>query len=390
MNESPLPATWNLDQLNRPPATFPAPGFEAPGVRALFYESVSCRGKPTRVFAWMGMPELKPGTTCPGVVLLHGGGGTAFDEWVRIWNRRGYAAIAMDQCGCVPERPEVKEGQTHERHPYGGPAGWGDSFDRTDDPVEDQWTYHAVAAAMAGHSLLAAQPGVDAGRIGVTGISWGGYLTSVVAGVDPRLKAAVPLYGCGFLGDDSIWKDETFPLKPEGAIRRWLKLWDPSRYLPQARMPMCWVSGTNDLAYSLESLKASYGLPPGPRSLCIRVEMPHSHVDGWRPDEIGVFMDSVLCGGESLPRIHGQGREGRRVWATCESVRPIVKVELCWTRATGHWMDRKWRITPARYDPATGRIEAELPPRSEAWYFNAFDDRNCVVSSPHEIVERGR
>jgi len=29
----------------------------------------------------------------------------------------------------------------------------------------------------------------------VTGISWGGYLTCIVAGIDDRLKAAVPVYG---------------------------------------------------------------------------------------------------------------------------------------------------------------------------------------------------
>ena len=35
------------------------------------------QGKPTRVFAYMGMPYVPAGRTCPGIVLLHGGGGTA-------------------------------------------------------------------------------------------------------------------------------------------------------------------------------------------------------------------------------------------------------------------------------------------------------------------------
>ena len=47
---------------------------------------------------------------------------------------------------------------------------------------------------------------MDRRRIGITGISWGGYLTCIVAGLDDRLKVAVPVYGCGFLGDDSVWK----------------------------------------------------------------------------------------------------------------------------------------------------------------------------------------
>ena len=40
--------------------------------------------------------------------------GQAFAEWVRIWNRHGYAAIAMDLSGHVPqtepyEPPDLKK-----------------------------------------------------------------------------------------------------------------------------------------------------------------------------------------------------------------------------------------------------------------------------------------
>jgi dienelactone hydrolase len=378
-----IAVTWPLDRLVQSPARFPAPGFSAPGVRALFFESVPYRSRPTHVFAWLGVPDAAAGQTCPGMVLLHGGGGTALDEWVRLWNARGYAAIAMDLCGCVPGRPETRHGGPHARHDFGGPPGWDASFDQTAEPIEDQWTYHAVAAAVAAHSLLAAQPGVDAGRIGVTGISWGGYLTSIVAGIDARLRAAVPVYGCGFIGHDSVWSDLEFAKRPADQVRRWLELWDPGHYLPEARLPMCWVSGTNDFAYPLSSLRKSYQLPPGPHTLCIRVEMPHSHPDGWAPAEIGVFMDSVVRAGVPLSRLGGCGRDGRTVWAVCEAARPLTRAELCTTRALGHWTDRKWTITPARIDAATGRIEADLPRRANAWFLNVFDDRNCVASTPH-------
>jgi dienelactone hydrolase len=381
------PVAWPLSVLFRPPATFPAPEFSAPGVQALFYESVTYRGKPTRVFAWMGVQKLASGQTCPGVVLLHGGGGTALDEWVRLWNARGYAAIAMDQCGCVPGAPETRQWGTHARHAHGGPAGWDDSFDRTADSIEDQWPYHAVAAGIAGHSLLAAQTGVDAGRIGITGISWGGYATCIAAAIDSRLRGAVPVYGCGFLGHDSGWSDGAFRTRPADQVRRWLDLWDPSQYLPHARLPMCWVSGTNDAPYPLSILQKSYQLPTGPRSLCIRVDMGHSHPHGWAPAEIGVFMDSLLRGGEPLPRLRDHGRDGNKVWAVCESARPITKAELCCTRALGHWTDRKWNIYPARFDAAAGRIEADLPPRATVWFLNVFDDRDCVASTRHEELE---
>ena len=46
------------------------------------------------------------GRNFPGVVLIHGGGGTAFADWVYLWAKRGYAAIAMDLNGSRPPEAE--------------------------------------------------------------------------------------------------------------------------------------------------------------------------------------------------------------------------------------------------------------------------------------------
>ena len=188
--------------LSRTPKVYEAHTQE-PGVRALYFESVPWRGKPTRVFAYYGAPA---GKKLPGMVLIHGGGGTAFAEWVRLWNKRGYAAIAIDTSGNVPEKAADDQpwSPSKKRHEFGGPEGWG-GFTQIDEPIQDQWSYHAVAAALLAHSLIRSFPEIDAKRIGVTGISWGGYLTDIVSGVDPRFRFAVPVYGCGFLGEDSAW-----------------------------------------------------------------------------------------------------------------------------------------------------------------------------------------
>ena len=89
--------------------------------------------------------------------------------------------------------------------------------------------------------------------------------------------------------------------------------WDPSVYLGSAEMPMLWVTGSNDFAYTLNALQPSYRLPRGPRTLCIRLRMPHGHGGaGENPEEIRVFADSILKGGSPLPRITDQGREGTK------------------------------------------------------------------------------
>lgn len=42
---------------------------------------------------------------------------------------------------------------------------------------------------------------VDADKTCLTGISWGGYLTCIVAALDNRFKAAAPVYGCGYMDE---------------------------------------------------------------------------------------------------------------------------------------------------------------------------------------------
>lgn len=153
------------------------------------------------------------------MVLIHGGGGTAFAEWAWLWARRGYAAIAMDLGGCKPIDPvydangvpvlnQTAKADTRTRLPNGGPnQGHPEKFDSIGGDISDDWPYHAAASVIRAHSLLRSFPEVIADRTAVTGISWGGYTTCLVASLDDRFKAAVPVYGCGFLHEgESVQK----------------------------------------------------------------------------------------------------------------------------------------------------------------------------------------
>ena len=375
----PSPA-WDMESLTRAPKWTALERPKAEGMTAIFFDGLPFRGKPTRVFAWLGVPKTEPGRKVPGMVLVHGGGGTAFEEWVRLWTERGYAAIAMDTCGALP----VGSYGQWARHEQGGPPGWG-GWDQIDWPTLDQWTYHAVADAILAHSLLRSLPEVDPQRIGLTGISWGGYLTCIIAGVDHRFKLAVPVYGCGFT-DEHGFAGQVKGLGAERAAR-WMKWWDPSEYLDEAPMELLWVTGSNDFAYTMNALRKSYRLPKGPRTLCVRLRMPHGHGGaGENPEEIRVFVESLLKDGPPLPRVTGQGREGDRVWATFESKTRVAKAELNVTKDTGPWQDRKWDALPAELsDP--NRITATLPAQTKVYYLNLFDERDCAVSTEHEELE---
>jgi len=367
---------WDLNALSEPPQTYPADEFREEGVQALFYDGLPFEGQPTRVFAWLGMPKVEPGTKVPGMVLVHGGGGTAFAEWVKLWTGRGYAAIAMDTCGCVPGGDHGKR----PRHEHGGPGGWG-GLGQIDWPREDQWTYHAVADVLLAHSLLRSLPQVDPERTGVTGISWGGYLTSIIAGVDKRFKLAVPVYGCGYYLD-TVFGAGVKGLGDERAAR-WMRWWDPSVYLKDAAMPMLWVTGSNDFAYWFPALQKSYRATAGSHALTIRLRMPHGHGGaGENPEEIRAFADSILKGAPPMLRVTGQGREGDQVWATFEGAVPAAAAELNFTKDTGSWPERQWEALPAQIDQA-GKVTATLPPGSMVYYINITDESGLLVSTEH-------
>ncbi|MFW5798779.1 MAG: alpha/beta hydrolase family protein, partial [Planctomycetota bacterium] len=326
-------SNWTLEELlEAPEHTVTTRRGHLQGVH---YTGEPYHGKPTRVAAWMGVPE-GPERSLPGMVLLHGGGGKAFAEWVELWNRRGYAAIAMDFGGMdLDGTPMDQPGpsQDHEAK-FDVAGGW-----------ENIWTCHAIAAALRGHSLLATDPRVDPERVGVTGISWGGYLACIVAGVDPRPACAVPVYGCGHLemGSTPVWM-ERFHTMSEQDRTWWLEHCDPASYLPGAEMPMLFVSGTNDFAYPLNILQASLREVSGPASMCVRHEMQHGHAAGWNPVEIGLFADAHLRGTAGLPVLGEPTVEDGRVRATVESDFEITRAEVLFTRAKGTWQDRRVNI----------------------------------------------
>ena len=72
------------------------------------------------------------------------------------------------------------------------------TLDAVDSPRNSNW-FLVLMAARRGITFLEQQPEVDATRIGAHGHSMGGKLTTNLAGIDPRIKAAVP--SCGGSGD---------------------------------------------------------------------------------------------------------------------------------------------------------------------------------------------
>ncbi|MCY3008324.1 MAG: acetylxylan esterase [Planctomycetota bacterium] len=139
-----------LDTCAQAPKTSEAEGFQPDGaVHAIFYDALPWKGQPTRVFAWIGLPAKREGKI-PGIVLVHGGGGTAYKEWVQKWNAQGFAAISIAVEGQtdVYEKTEAKGRPIWARHAFSGPARDG-TFADTKLPLKEQWMYHALPSCQA-------------------------------------------------------------------------------------------------------------------------------------------------------------------------------------------------------------------------------------------------
>jgi dienelactone hydrolase len=370
-------------------------------VHSLTYAGEKYQGHDTEVFAFYASPitlgDAKAGAKFPGVVLIHGGGGTAFAEWVHLWAKRGYAAIAMDLSGSRPPDPvfDPKSGvvvghqsdsKLRTRLPNGGPNhGHPEKFDSIGGDTSDDWPFHAAASVIRAHTLLRSFPEVDADHTAVTGISWGGYTTCLVASLDNRFKAAVPVYGCGFLHEgESVQKPSIDKLGDRKA--GWVREYDPGSLLPRCHVPILFVNGTNDVHYVLDSYMKSYNAVPGEKQMRIQINMPHGHPPGWAPQEIGLFIDSKCRAGKPLPVPGKPVIKGDQVVLTCASVTALKNAALNYTTDTGLRSKRKWTSVPATITGSS--ITAPKPPaEANTWFITVTDERDAMVSTVVELVK---
>ena len=199
-------------------------------------------------------PNFDPSKKYPGLMLIHGGPQSAWDDaWGYRWNPEMFAA----------------HGYVVMMTNFHGSTGFGQKFV---EEISEDWGGAPYEDLMKATDHLAALPYVDPARLGAAGASFGGYMINWIAGHTSRFKVLVSHDGNfdnrSMYGEtDELWFSE-WELKgvPWSGPSVYEK-WSPSNFAENIQTPMLLVQGARDFrvpdgqAFQLFSVLQRRGVP---------------------------------------------------------------------------------------------------------------------------------
>ncbi|MCK9235101.1 MAG: hypothetical protein WC225_05050 [Acholeplasmataceae bacterium] len=210
------------------------------------------QGQESYAFAYLGYPAVIK-ENMPAVLLLHGGGGTAYPDWVSRWTDLGYVALAVDLEGNQPKEDanmSLTPNLLYTNSVYPTPKN--QHFNDFNKPIEETWIYYATKTAIIANSFLHNLDDVEKLKIGVVGVSWGGFIASVITGYDDRFSFSVPIYvTLNNEGTDSNLSDY-LSVSPAASI------FDNDDPLGHIQTPMLILGSNVDQSSRLDSLVKTY------------------------------------------------------------------------------------------------------------------------------------
>jgi len=173
----------------------------------------------------------------------------------------------------------------------------------------------------------------------------------------------MPVYGCGFTHDTSVWiNNGEFARLSPGQRAFWIENWEPSAVLPRVACPMLWLNGTNDFAYYPPVWQRSAATTKGPRQLCLKLRYPHGHIPAAEEaPELGAFADACLHGGTPLLTAAAPVLADGVLSVAYGAERPLRAATLLMTPDKGPWPERGWHALPAELDRHARVASARLP-----------------------------
>jgi dipeptidyl aminopeptidase/acylaminoacyl peptidase len=187
----------------------------------------------TQIQGWvMRPPGCSSDRKCPLILSIHGGPhgmyGWSFNAAFQVYAARGYGVLYLNPRGS---------------------SGYGQKFS---DGTINEWGGGDYRDLMAGvEEVLRKNSWVDGNRLGVTGGSYGGFMTNWIITQTPRFRGAVAVASVSNLisfYSTSLYQDL---IHAEFGGYPWdnfdlLWQWSPLRYVRQAQTPTLFIHGEND------------------------------------------------------------------------------------------------------------------------------------------------
>ena len=259
--------------------------------RIVRYQVGIFKGSPSRVAAFYAFP--KGGSNLPALIQIHGGGQSASLNSVVTYAKRGYASVSLNWGGNAMNLgsenwsgPQTDWGKLDATHPpqrnksnhFAGPLTPDEfTLDAVESPRNSNW-YLVLIAARRAITFLEQQPEVDTSRIGAHGHSMGGKLTTNLAGIDKRIKAAVP--SCGGSGDLALEQNEVPGGKKDKLDPMKLACVSDNAYIPLITCPILWLSPTNDFHGHIDNMAWNWrNVPDDIVRFSISPHLNHRHTN---------------------------------------------------------------------------------------------------------------
>jgi hypothetical protein len=261
---------------------------------------------------------------------------------------------------------------------------------RTQPDPSYNYLVHAVAAARNGITYLTQRKEVDPERIGMIGLSWGGVLTLLTNGQDSRLKAAVNVFGAGYIPEGCTWEDRFFTMTPYDK-ERWDTFIDPKNFLASQHAPILFITGTNDHCYYLPTFQKSYADVSVEKGYWLVPNLRHKFLDSAQGPALA-WLDGKLKKGSAtgiFPQIKElalfeKGADRVVIPVKTAPAQPVKSVRLYYTEGGPlQWTAKKWReVSPQQEDGVYYfSLPAKLFQPELLYYVSVKDNRGSAAST---------
>ena len=201
-------------------------------------EEIKFRNRRQKLMGWMiKPPDFNPKKKYPFILNIHGGPrcqyGRTFYHEMYVLAQAGYVVM-----------------YTNPR----GSQGYGEKFAKS---IRGKWAEPAMSDLMAAVDYAISLGYIDKSRLGVTGGSYGGYMTNWIVTHSDRFKAAVTqrcvsdlssMFGNSDIGWDMAWEFGGTPWENRESYIKW----SPITYIDKCTTPLLIIHSEFDLRCNIE------------------------------------------------------------------------------------------------------------------------------------------